>query len=131
MSVLFLASGCASALLDGNEMHHAYFSAKGFISVEFWKRPDGSYLFTATAEATRSDKDVFDAWHTFVAQVGRGRLAEGAPTIQEYDYKQGYTMFQPYAMGQLRRGKKASGVVRFIGEIPSTTSASQSPKTTP
>lgn len=115
--ILVLASGCASAMLDGNELHHSYLSPKGFISVEFWKQPDGSYLFTATADASRDDKDVLDAWHKFVAQVGRGRSAEGEPTLSEYDYTQGYSMLDPYSAGRAKRAKRASGTVRFIGEL--------------
>lgn len=98
-------------------MHHAYWSTKGFIAVDFWKQPDGSYLFTATADAHREYKDILDAWHKFVAFIGRGRTAEGEPSLGEFDYKQGYTPMNPYSMGQPRTAKRASGIVRFSGEM--------------
>lgn len=87
---------------------------RGFVSVAFWRQPDGSIRVRVWAGKDTPDDFLIEQWMNFAQKLARNGSFQGKPEIETYHYTQGYSMLQPYAMGQDRVGKRAEGVIRIV-----------------
>jgi hypothetical protein len=96
------------------EFHDAKFTTSGWISMDYWLQPDGTVILWVSGPGNIADSRLEKEWNDLANRIAKGRKFKGACSIGTFFYKQGYSMVNPYSMGEERKARRAEGTITFI-----------------